>query len=95
MCLHRQLLEGATADELRGTHSMLQAALREAPGHAPADALPVLEASLLALETASGRALASQVCVYSPHFGADNGTLPDAELRLWYRVPVEGCLACC
>jgi hypothetical protein len=35
--------------------------MREAPGSAPAAALPALEATLLALETADGRALASQV----------------------------------
>ena len=57
----RQLLEGATAGELRGTHEVLQRAVQEAPGRTPAAALPALEASLLALETAEGRALASQV----------------------------------
>lgn len=58
----RQLLQGATAEDLRSSYAVLQGLLREAPGSAPADALPALEASLLALETASGRSLASQVC---------------------------------
>ena len=57
----RQLLGGAAAGELQGTHEVLQRALQGAPGRAPAAALPALEASLLALETAEGRALASQV----------------------------------
>ena len=57
----RQLLEGATAGELQGMHVSLQRVLQEAPGRAPAAALPALEASLLALETAEGRAIASQV----------------------------------
>lgn len=59
----RELLTGAAAEELRAAHGALQAGLLAAAS--PAAALPLLEASLLALETASGavhsHGLAAQV----------------------------------
>lgn len=57
----RQLLKGATLEDLQATHAALQRALREAPGGGPPAVLPALEASLLALELADGRTLACQV----------------------------------